>query len=351
MKARLHVLLGAGGVGKTTLAAGYAIALGRIPGRRVGLLGIDPSRRLKDALRVTLADMDVAVPTCGSLRAAVLEPAESLRRWAAEACPDPETRDHLLANPFFTALADRLATATDIFAAARVGEWAERDASLTDLVVDTAPGLNAIEFLTRPERVAAFLGGRLVGWLRLLARQGGTVSQVGLLGGGARRIFGSLVRIGGARMLADLAEFFALVETVFTRMLARVEVTQRWLREDGTQIIVVTAVRHDGAATAKELSQALEGARLVARAVVVNRALPRMADQTGTLEAVAARDPDAARVIRYALAYAAMQAKVVEDVRGLAATTATLPDVRGLDADARLESLAHVGELLRATLE
>ena len=64
MTARLHVLLGAGGVGKTTLAAGYAVALARAGGR-VGLLGIDPARRLSGALGLTLADREVVVPAFG----------------------------------------------------------------------------------------------------------------------------------------------------------------------------------------------------------------------------------------------------------------------------------------------
>jgi anion-transporting ArsA/GET3 family ATPase len=349
---RLHVLLGAGGVGKTTLAAGYALALARAPERRVGLLGIDPSRRLKDALHVTLGDADTSVPSAGVLRAALLQPAQSLRRWAAEASPDPAARERLLVNPFFTALADRLATATDIFAAARVAEWAERDPALTDLVVDTAPGLNAIEFLTRPERLAAFLGGRLVGWLRWVARRGAGDSSVGLLRGGAQRIVGSLGRIAGARLLFDLADFFALVDAMFAQMLARVQVTQRWLRDPRTQILVVTSVRHDGAQTAKELVGALSQARLVARAVVVNRALPAgLVDQREALESTVASDSSAGPVIRYALAYAAMQARVVDGARGLAASTIAVPDARGLDGDARLESLTRLGEVLRAGLE
>ena len=62
MSARLHVLLGAGGVGKTTLAAGFALSLARA-GSRVGLLGIDPARRLQSALGVTLQDR--AMPVSG----------------------------------------------------------------------------------------------------------------------------------------------------------------------------------------------------------------------------------------------------------------------------------------------
>jgi anion-transporting ArsA/GET3 family ATPase len=350
MTARLHVVLGAGGVGKTTLAAGYALALAQEPGRRVGLLGIDPSRRLKDALGIALGDVDAAVPGAGSLRAAVLQPADSVRRWAVEASPDPRALQRLFANPFFAALADRLATATDIFAAARVAEWSERDPGLTDLVVDTAPGLNAIEFLTRPERVTAFLGGRMVGWLRWLAREPTGGSQ-GLLRGGARRVFGGLVRMGGSRMLSDLAEFFSLVEGMFARMLARVQTTQRWLRDGSTELLIVTSVRDDGAQTARDLAGALAEAGLVAGAVVVNRALPAdLAAQSELLERAAAVDPEAAPVIRYALAYAAIQARVVQAVRGLSATTALVPDARGLDGEARLESLAQIGRALRGGL-
>jgi anion-transporting ArsA/GET3 family ATPase len=352
MTARLHVLLGAGGVGKTTLAAGYALALARAPGRRVGLLGIDPSRRLKDALAVALGDMDAPVPGAGALRAAILQPAVSMRRWASEACPDPATRERLVGNPFFRAVADRLATATDIFAAARVAEWAEHDPGLTDLVVDTAPGLNAIEFLTRPERVAAFLGGRLISWLRWLAPgAGSTQAPGGLLRGGARRVVGGLVRIGGSRMLGELADFFSLIQGTFTRMIGRVQATERWLHEDASQILVVTSVRQDGAETARQLVGALSEAGLGARAVVVNRALPAGFATEGALVEVAAADPHAAPVIRYALAYAAIQERVVEGVRGVAGKTVILPDARGLDGDGRLEAMARIGTLMRGGLE
>ena len=353
MSPRLHVLLGAGGVGKTTLAAGYALALARVPGRRVGLIGIDPSHRLKDALGVALHDVDAPVPSAGALRAAVLHPEEGVRRWATEACSDPAKLARLYANPFFAALADRLATATDIFAAARVAEWVEHDPALTDLVIDTAPGLNAIEFLTRPERVAAFLGGRLVEWLRWFAREEPTGSAAGFLRGGARRVLGSLSRIGGSRMLVDLADLFSLVDEMFARMLVRVQATQRWLRDASTQLVVVTSVRYDGAQMASSLVLALSSAGLTARAVVVNRALPvGFAEHVAPFESEAiANDATASPVIRYALAYAAIQARLVGAVHDLTSKTIVLPVARGLDGDARLEALTSIGELLRVGLD
>lgn len=55
---RLHVFVGGGGVGKTTLSAGYALALAQ-SGKRVGLLGIDPAKRLQSALGLSLPDLEV----------------------------------------------------------------------------------------------------------------------------------------------------------------------------------------------------------------------------------------------------------------------------------------------------
>jgi anion-transporting ArsA/GET3 family ATPase len=346
---RLHVVLGAGGVGKTTLAAGYALSLAREEKRRVGLLGIDPSRRLKDALGIALSDADAPVPGAPRLRASILQPADSLRRWATEASSDPNRLARLFGNPFFAALADRLATATDIFAAARIAEWAEGDPSLTDLVIDTAPGLNAIEFLTRPERVASFLGGRLVGWLRWVAR-GDTERGPGVLRGGARRVVAGLVRIAGSRLLVDLSEFFSLIDAAFARMLQRVQVAQLWLRSDSTEILLVTSGRDDGAPTARGLARALGRAGLAPRAVVLNRALPApVVRALGELSA-SEHDPAAAPVLHYALACAALQERVVEQVRGLAPTLIVLPQAAGLDAGARLDGLERLGELLRAGL-
>ena len=264
MTARLHVLLGPGGVGKTTLAAGYALALAR-RGARVGLLGIDPSRRLQDTLGVTLGDEDVAVSA--SLRAAIVEPHRAIARWIAEAC-DADARARLERNPFFAALGDRLATATDVLAAVRLAEWAERDRALTDLVVDTAPGLAALEFLRAPRQLAELVEGRLVRWLRAAARPGSRVR------GRARRIVGAFSGIAGADLVLQLAELFALSRAPLARMLARVESARAWLASPDAELLLVTSPRDTGGAAASQLAAALAREGLAPHAWLVNRTLP-----------------------------------------------------------------------------
>jgi anion-transporting ArsA/GET3 family ATPase len=355
---RLHVLLGAGGVGKTTLAAAYALSLAR-EGRRVGLLGIDPARRLQTALGVALADAERPVPDAGLLRAAMLSPAECLPRWAAESARENDARERLLANAFFVALAERLATANDVFAAIRMVEWAEHDRALEHLVVDTAPGLNAIEFLRRPEALSAFLEGSLVGWLRQLAR---TRRHGGAVAGVAQRVVSALSRLGGSTMILELADFLAAAEGVLERMATRLSEARRWIAEPATEILLVAAVRDDAAQVARTIASSLAVLGLAPRTTIVNRALdPALASELdvtclrdGASHALDAMPPYAARVLRLAHDQGEAQASVCDDLAPLAGPPIVLPAVTGLDAPrgaGRRAPLAALGDRLRHALE
>ncbi|MFO0593637.1 MAG: ArsA-related P-loop ATPase [Polyangiaceae bacterium] len=365
MTARLHVLLGAGGVGKTTLAAGYALSLAR-SGSRVGLLGIDPARRLQGALGVILRDEPLpvtgweepAAPPRGALNAALLRPEDCLRRWAEESASDPAALAELSRNTFFLALADRLAAAADVLAAIRVAEWAERDPAMTDLVVDTAPGLNAIDFLRRPRALTVFLEGRLIRWLRAVApsRSGGALSDV--LRGGARRAVGGLSRLGGTRLILELGDFVSLVEGMLERMLSRLEKAQGWLQDPATEILLVTAVRDDAADAAHKIARALRAAGLAPTSAVLNRALP--ASLAAELARLTRSDPsenqapidppwprEAHVIATYARLYIEMQERVAAAVAPLSPRLVIVPAARGLDEDARASALTALGDRLR----
>ncbi len=335
MRPRLHVLLGPGGVGKTTLAAGYALALAHA-GRHVGLLGVDPSRRLQDALGVTLGDRPVELAGVGVLHAAILEPHHAIQRWISEAC-EPEARDRLAANPFFAALGDRLATATDLLAAVRIAEWAERDPGLTDLVVDTAPGLSALDLLRTPAQLAALGQGRMVGWLAAAARTSGH------LHGFARRVLGGLAELGGARLVLALADFFGLVRAPLRALLDRVDRARAWIGSPDAELLLVTSPRDTAAAGARQLAAALAVEDLAVRAVIVNRTWPT---ELGTVLGQLDRVPEAAPMVAYARAQLAAQAGTIEAVAGLAPVVAVLPS---LTTPHRAELLA-LGQQLAAML-
>jgi len=343
MSTRLHVLLGEGGVGKTTLAAGYALALAR-SGKRVALLGIDPARRLQSALGLPLGSEATRVAELsgdGALHAALLAPEATLRRWATEGLTDPAERERLLRNKLFAVVADRLATTTDVIAAARIAEWLERDPSLTDLVVDTAPGRNGLEFLRRPTALVALLQGRLVRWLRG-EHEPGRIRA---------RILRSLAHLGGAEMLYQFAQLLSVAEGPFRQVLSRLEHAEACLRDPSTQILLVTTVREQAIEAALHSWSALAEAGLAATAIVVNRTLPpALAMELRAIDD-ASLDVGAADVVRYARAYLEIQARMVVDARRLASSVVEIPAVGGLDSDSRLDVLARLGDVVGCALD
>lgn len=343
----MHVFLGDGGVGKTTLAAGYALALAR-QGRRVGLLSIDPARRLQSALGLTLAEREVRVPAPGELYAAVLQPEATLRRWATEGITDDGARQRLLSNPFFRVLADRLGATTDVIAAVRIVEWLEQDASLTNLVVDTAPGRSGVEFLLRPAALVAFVQGRLAGWLRRLAGGAGHASTESH--GLGARLLRSLSHVAGMEALLELAQLVSVVEQSLHRVLARLERAQALVHEPSTRLFLVTTIREDAILGAGGLRDALLRATLSPAALLVNETMPpSLATELG---AVVDLPPglEAPTLVRYVRAYVAIQTRVLEGASSLAPAVILLAARSGLDGDLRLAKLAELGEELSCAL-
>jgi anion-transporting ArsA/GET3 family ATPase len=302
------------------------------------LLGIDPSRRLQDTLGVALADLDTSVPGAGALRAAIVHPHQAIERWVAETSRDPQIARRVAGNAFFVALGDRLATATDVLAAARIAEWAERDPELTDLVVDTAPGISAIDFLRSPRQLEALVKGRMIRWLRAAARTGAP------LGRGARRVLAGFTGIAGARMVLELADFFALVQEPLEQLLRRVEHTRRWLASDAAELLLVTSPRDAGARGASQMRAALASLGLAPHAVIVNRTWPvELAAELAAIHAPAAAGP----LIAYLCAYLNAQARVIAATAtwGPVVTVASQPDLA--DRDKLTELGARVDRQLR----
>lgn len=286
---KLHIFLGAGGVGKTTLSAGFAISLAN-SGKKVGLLSIDPAKRLKDALGVNLNTEDMQVPLTnpkGELRVAMLQVDQTLRRWIEQKKMSAQKQQKLMANPYYNALAEKLATSTDTLAAIYIAEWLEQYPDMDHLIVDTAPGLHAIDFIMKPERVALFLDSKLVDWLKVFVgdpqkNKKSFFSRI--LKSGAKKILEGLALVGGQNFLVNFGEFLVLLDEIFLTAMDRLQLARKWIFHPSTNIILVTAVREDAAATAKNLAQVLKTLNLSPTLSIINRAFSKVLFQEKTFQ-------------------------------------------------------------------
>ena len=112
---RLVVVVGSGGVGKTTLAASLALLAAR-SGRNTLVMTFDPSLRLKDALGVgdEAREHEVRVPTdtTGSLHASLLDAKRTFDGLVERHAPDAAAAERILRNRFYEHLAGNLTGTT-----------------------------------------------------------------------------------------------------------------------------------------------------------------------------------------------------------------------------------------------
>ena len=164
------VCCGAGGVGKTSVAAALAMA-GARAGRRVLVVTIDPSRRLAESLGVARNPPEpvpvdaerlaaAGVQAQGTLDAWMLDPrvvTEVVIRSEAE---DPNEISALLSNRVYRHVSSMVAGLQEYAAVEALFMFLSQ--GRYDLVIlDTPPSRNALQFLDAPKRATLFLDGRV----------------------------------------------------------------------------------------------------------------------------------------------------------------------------------------------
>jgi anion-transporting ArsA/GET3 family ATPase len=293
----------------------------------------------------------------GELRASLLQVSESFRRWILDAGLSAESRTKLFNNGLFAAISDKIATSTDAFAAVRMAEWLERWPEIEDLVIDTAPGLHAIDFLTKPSKMTDFLDSKLVDWLKgfVIESQEKTSIWQKVVKAGARKVLDGLSQVGGQGFLLNFGEFLILLDGVIVTLIARLERAKLWLKSPDTQYYMVTAVRDDSLRVTKEFCKGLKTLGVQRQCVVLNRTLPEdftldpgtqkfLMETNGSQSQVAFRN--------HLKAYSTLQKTLKVQFLNQSLPVVVLPVATHLDAKSsvRQEDLAQLGAQLEGAL-
>jgi anion-transporting ArsA/GET3 family ATPase len=278
------VVVGTGGVGKTTVAAALALEAAQ-RGRRVLALTIDPARRLCDALGlVPPATGEDASPheskpqhvplpnsadTDGSLSVVMLDMKSTFDGLVERFSESEESRARILANPIYAHVSDALAGSGEYAAMEKVFELTESgDYDL--IIVDTPPSQHALDFLDAPRRLLEFLDSRLV---QLLFHPAMAAGRFGfkLFNRTSQKALQMLERISGVGFLEDISEFLMAFEGMSEGFRDRATRVRQLLLGPTSGFLLVSGPSTEGTRRAMEFLERMTGSGVPVEGVLTNR--------------------------------------------------------------------------------
>jgi anion-transporting ArsA/GET3 family ATPase len=329
---RIVVTCGSGGVGKTTTAAAMAVRAADA-GRTVAVLTIDPARRLAQSLGLAELDntprrVDLGAQARGELWAMMLDTRRTFDDMVS-AHTSPERAAQIMANPFYRSISSSFSGTQEYMAMEKLGQLAATG-TYDLIVVDTPPSRSALDFLDAPQRLAAFLDGRMI---RLLAAPSRGVMK--LVGVGFTLFAKAVTAVIGGQMLTDAARFVQLFEDMFGGFRARAETTYALLRDPGSSFVVVATCQADALREAAYFADRLLSEHMPLAGLVLNRTHPPLVELPPKLDASALESAvaDTSRAKARVLARAALQlhaaqvALHVEELRMRARFEGARPEV------------------------
>ncbi len=276
-RSRIIVMLGAGGVGKTTSSIMTALIAARM-GRRVALLSIDPAKRLAAALGIPLSNhlrqilMPPEVRLSGIVDAAILDQKAVFDSMVYKHAPSMETAERILAHPVYQAASTNLAGPLEYMALAKLEELAENP-NYDLLVLDTPPDTQALDFLTRPNVLAGFMENRVMTWL---IRPFIAASRFGLsrLFSVSERLMGGIAKVTGVSALQSFGEFLMLMQEVIQGFHKSGENIVGLLHRSSTAFVLVSAPTEAAGRSSTGIYHELTKAGYDLNAVIFNKCLP-----------------------------------------------------------------------------
>jgi anion-transporting ArsA/GET3 family ATPase len=279
---RVVVCCGAGGVGKTTMAAALALRAAE-RGRSVVVLTIDPARRLAQSLglRELTNNPRRVTPTeeitlaGGALHAMMLDMRRTFDEMV-QAHASPERAAQIIANPFYQAISSSFSGTQEYMAMEKLGQLVA--AGQWDLiVVDTPPSRSALDFLDAPQRLSSFLDGRMIRLLSAPVRAGSRGVRR-LVGAGFGLFTKAISTILGGQLLADASAFVQAFDTMFGGFRERATATYELLRASGTAFVVIATPETDAVREAAYFVDRLATESMPLAGLVLNRTHPVLAD-------------------------------------------------------------------------
>jgi anion-transporting ArsA/GET3 family ATPase len=246
---RVILVVGSGGVGKTTTTAALGLAAA-MKGKRVLCLTIDPARRLANSLGLEAMSADaqvvqkelfekagVSVP--GTLTVMMLDTKRTFDELVRRYASSPAARDRILHNKLYQYVSTSLAGTHEYMAMEKL--HAVKSEGVYDLILlDTPPTANALDFLDAPERLVDALDSAAMRWFMQVFQESGKIS-LNLVAKSAAVVLKGIGKLTGGGFLEQVAQFVTELNDLFGGFKERAAEVSRALRAPDVAYVLVTS--------------------------------------------------------------------------------------------------------------
>jgi len=289
---RVVVCAGAGGVGKTTVAA--ALALNAVVhGARALCITIDPARRLANSLGLPAIGSSehqispewlarYGVVARAPLHVVMLDTKRTFDDLVTRHASSDVARQRILGNRIYQYVSSSLAGTQSYMAMEKVLE-VKLDNRFDVIILDTPPMSHALDFLGAPERLMDVIDSPAVRALVQALELSGRFSM-NLLAKGLAAVLKGVGKITGTEFVEEVAEFVTGLNDLFGGFRKRALDVSRAFRGPEFGYVVVATPTLTALKEAHYFAWRLSESGMNADALVVNRVQPSLS-QTPTLEA------------------------------------------------------------------
>ncbi len=271
---RLLICVGAGGVGKTSMAATMGVQAA-LMGRKVLVLTIDPAKRLANSLglqefgnKEMQIDLSSLGETSGELWAMMLDGKQAFHELIDRVADNEHTKQAIYKNNIYQSIADTIVGNQEYMATEKLYDVI--DSGNYDLIIlDTPPVKNALDFLESPGRMAQFVDKRIMKWFLADGKDRSFIRR--LVSGTSAKLFGLLGHIFGKDFLEDIVVFFQHFRELYEGFQERHEAVEKLFRDSKTGFLIVCSPTEPATDVARFFVEQLRLRRMPLLGVIANQ--------------------------------------------------------------------------------
>lgn len=257
MSKKIEIFSGTGGVGKTTLASSRALFLAN-QGKKILLITIDPSKRLKQVLGIDEQKSGEVLPVTwdfesadGHLDAMLMNPEKTIQRIGKLSHVDDFGN-----NKIVKVLARPNGGLNEILSIVELNIKINEHQYDT-IILDTPPGSHFLDFLESSEKIESFFDKKFVEVFKFISNKDSVKSKgriaFKLVSGGINKLISYLEKVTGASFIKDFVEAISVIYKTKEVFLKSIELKNKLKDTDYADWFLVTSTDQNKATEAVDL--------------------------------------------------------------------------------------------------